>query len=518
MAVAPTGTVTFLFTDIEGSTELLRRLREEYGSAVSLHRKLLRGAVEPYGGFEVDTQGDSFFFTFQRASDAVQAAIDGQRALAEHAWPDSANLRVRMGLHTGEALLEDGRYHGLSVHRGARIAGVAHGGQVLLSESTRSLLADEEKLSAVGFRDLGPLALKDFDRPIRVYRLVAPGLEDVDRKPGARPKSRRRWVSAAAGVTALAALLTVVLVTQLGSGDAAVKVPADNVAVVDSATGKARHAVAVGRAPNSIVFGSGAAWIASSGSGTVTRVDATTHAASSPIGGFQSAPYQLVAGAGQVWATEQTAGFATIDVATQTVSAPIPLQAPSGLHYSAQAIAYGDNALWIGGGLPPPSGLVLLKVDPASAQIVKSVPVGSDTQGAITVGAGGVWVTEQLSNTVIEFDPTTLHVLRRIGIGGPTAIAVGAGSLWVCGADDKAVWRLTLVGGRVSRTEIAMGAEPVAVAVGHGAVWAALADGALARIDTATNVPHSTEIAPTLNGLAVGGGAVWALAGPVSFL
>jgi class 3 adenylate cyclase len=452
MAVAPTGTVTFLFTDIEGSTELLRRLRDEYGSTVSLHRKLLRQIVEHHGGFEVDTQGDSFFFTFRRASDAVQAAIDGQRALAEQEWPDGETVRVRMGLHTGEALLEDGRYHGLAVHRGARIAGVAHGGQVLLSESTRSLLADEEKLSEVGFRDLGPLALKNFDRPIRVYRLVAPGLEDVDRRPSARPKSRRRWVVAATAAVILAAAVAVVLVTQLGGGDSAVTVPADSVAVVNPASGKARQAVAVGREPNSIVFGSGAAWIASGGSGTVTRVDATTHVASSPIGGFQSAPYQLAAGSGQVWVTEQTAGLATIDVATQTPSAPIPLQAPNGVQYSAQAIAYGYNALWIGGGLP--SKLVLLKVDPASARIIASVPVGTDTQHSIAVGAGGVWVSDQLSNTVTEFDPRTLRPMRRISIGGPTAIAVGAGALWVCGADDNAIWRLLAAGDYHSRSPI----------------------------------------------------------------
>ena len=351
MAVAPTGTVTFLFTDIEASTELLRRLGDEYGSAVSLHRKVLREAVERHGGYEVDTQGDSFFFTFQRASGAVQAAIEAQRALAEHEWADGATVRVRMGLHTGEALLEDGRYHGLSVHRGARIAGVAHGGQVLLSESTRSLLADEEKLSSVGFRDLGPLNLKDFDHPIRVYRLVAPGLENVNRKPSVRPKSRKQLVVAAA-VVVLAAGLAAVLVIRLRGGGDALEVPADSVAVVDPASGKARQAVAVGHAPNSIVLASSAAWVASGESGTVTRVDAHTYVPSTPIGGFQSAPFELAAGRGQVWATEQTAGLATIDVATQTVSAPIPLQAPSGLHYSAQAIAYGYHALWIGGRSP----------------------------------------------------------------------------------------------------------------------------------------------------------------------
>ena len=201
MTAPPSGTVTFLFTDIEGSTALLRRLRNEYGGALSLHRKLIREAVERRGGVEVDTQGDAFFFAFQRASDGVRAAIDAQHALAEQDWPDGATVRVRMGLHTGEAVLEEDHYHGLPVHRAARIAGVAHGGQVLLSESTRSLLADEEELSGIGFRNLGALPLKDFDRPIRVFRLSAPGLEDVARRPrgkaerpapAARPGQRRR--------------------------------------------------------------------------------------------------------------------------------------------------------------------------------------------------------------------------------------------------------------------------------------------------------------------------------------
>ena len=160
MTDLPSGTVTFLFTDVEGSTELVRQLGEDYAGVLNVHRRLVREAVEQHRGFEVDTQGDAFFFTFQRASDGVRAAVDAQRALAQHEWPPGATVRIRIGLHTGEARSEDGRYYGLSVHRAARICGVAHGGQVLLSESTRSLLADEEQLGGVGFRDLGPLALK----------------------------------------------------------------------------------------------------------------------------------------------------------------------------------------------------------------------------------------------------------------------------------------------------------------------------------------------------------------------
>ena len=121
MTDLPSGTVTFLFSDIEGSTVLLRRLREGYAPVLAEHQRLLRTAFEGHGGSEIDTQGDSFFFCFRKARDAVRAAVAGQRALLAHEWPDDGEVRVRMGIHTGEASLLDNRYHGLAVHRAARI-------------------------------------------------------------------------------------------------------------------------------------------------------------------------------------------------------------------------------------------------------------------------------------------------------------------------------------------------------------------------------------------------------------
>src|SRR5438128_968654 len=116
------GTVTFLFTDIEGSTALLKQLRERYGQVVAEHRELLRRAFAEHAGEEIDSQGDAFFVAFRRAKHAVAAAAAAQRALQTHAWPEDVRLRVRIGIHTGEAELEDGRYHGVAVHRAARIA------------------------------------------------------------------------------------------------------------------------------------------------------------------------------------------------------------------------------------------------------------------------------------------------------------------------------------------------------------------------------------------------------------
>ena len=134
MVELPQGTVTFLFTDIEGSTRLLKALGDRYGEVLEAHRRILREAAQARGGREVDTQGDSFFFAFARANAALGAAVVAQRALSEHEWPDGAEVRVRMGMHTAEPEVGEERYVGLGVHRAARIGAAAHGGQVLLVE------------------------------------------------------------------------------------------------------------------------------------------------------------------------------------------------------------------------------------------------------------------------------------------------------------------------------------------------------------------------------------------------
>jgi WD40 repeat protein/class 3 adenylate cyclase len=170
MRQLPTGTVTLLFSDIEGSTRLLQALGDGYAGALSDHRRLLRASFERHHGVEVDTQGDSFFVAFPDPAEALAAAEEGQRALAGHAWPEG-ELRVRMGIHTGEPLVADGHFVGIDVHRGARIAAAAHGGQVVVSERTRELVP-----SGVTLRDLGAHPLKDLPEPERVFQLILDGL------------------------------------------------------------------------------------------------------------------------------------------------------------------------------------------------------------------------------------------------------------------------------------------------------------------------------------------------------
>ena len=156
----PSGTVTFLFTDIEGSTQLLRQLGERYADVLAEHRRVLRESFSHHHGVEVDSPGDGFFVSFGRASDAVAAAGQAQDALAR------GPVRVRIGIHTGEPVVTDEGYVGVDVHRAARIMGAGHGGQVLLSETTRKLLDPTFEL-----RDLGEHRLKDLGARQRLYQL-----------------------------------------------------------------------------------------------------------------------------------------------------------------------------------------------------------------------------------------------------------------------------------------------------------------------------------------------------------
>jgi class 3 adenylate cyclase len=175
MPELPTGTVTFLFTDVEGSTRLLQRLGKGFPAVIDDHGRILREAIAAGGGTEVQTEGDSFFAAFPTAAGAVRTALQAQRALAAHAWPDENAVRVRMGLHTGEAVLGGDDYIGLDVHRAARISAAGHGPQVLISEPTRTLV-EGALPDGISLRDLGQHRLKDLERPEHLHQLVIDGL------------------------------------------------------------------------------------------------------------------------------------------------------------------------------------------------------------------------------------------------------------------------------------------------------------------------------------------------------
>jgi predicted ATPase/class 3 adenylate cyclase len=235
----PSGLVTFMFTDIEGSTRLARMLGDDYGSVLGAHRAVLRTALRRCGGVELFTEGDSFFVAFGAAPAAVAACVAAQRALAAHNWPSpAATPRVRMGLHTGWATPADGEYASLEVHRAARVAAAAHGGQILCSEATAlAVTAWSPQLvpagqggdtAGVDLLALGAFRLRGFDDADRLFQLVAPGLErdfPRPRTPGAAahnlPAAVTSFIGRRTEVAELTGLVTTHrLVTVAGAGGA----------------------------------------------------------------------------------------------------------------------------------------------------------------------------------------------------------------------------------------------------------------------------------------------------------
>jgi predicted ATPase/class 3 adenylate cyclase len=228
MAALPTGTVTFLFTDIEGSTTLLQRLGDRrYAEVQEEHRRLLRAAFKEGNGQEVDRQGDSFLVVFSRAREAVGAAVMAQRSLTKYPWPEGAALRVRMGLHTGEPLGGTSDYVGLDVHRAARVCAAGHGGQILLSQAVEVMTA-RDLPPDVTLRDMGAHRLKDLREPERLFQVVHPdlpsefpSLKSLDARPNNLPVELTSFVGRDREKAEIGKLLfTGHLVTLMGPGGA----------------------------------------------------------------------------------------------------------------------------------------------------------------------------------------------------------------------------------------------------------------------------------------------------------
>jgi YVTN family beta-propeller protein len=567
MAELPKGTVTFLFTDIEGSTRLLKQLRDRYAGVLAEHQHVVRMAVTDAGGIEVDTQGDAFFVAFASARDAVAAAVAAQRALAGAEWPDDLSVRVRMGIHTGEPVVGEDRYVGLGVHRAARICSAGHGGQVLLSNTTRELVQDELP-SDVHLLDLGEQRLKDIDRPEHLFQLVTedlpsdfPPLRTVDAEPSDTPFAGRedelakaaesavaapRWsrrrailIGAIAGAIAVAVAIPVFALSgESGLNDPAtgtdsalnVAVRPNSVAVIDPKTNSVVESIPVGSGPGPIAVGEGSVWVANIDDETVVQIDPTTRKVVDTIGvGVE--PTDLAVGEGVVWVA---AGFdhrlLRIDTANNQVRLRLRIPEaigplPAGYERGPSALAVGEGAVWLA------HGDEVTRIDPATSQIVDTIRAGGNWSGAIATGEGAVWVVENsrvqtrkqksgLTNGLVRIDPESNAVTGRVpvpGLGEPgggesTAgiIGVGAGAVWATVWPDELLWRIDPAA-FVAEESIAAGEEPVNIAVDASGVWIEQRnDGTVTRVDPFSNrLVGTVRVGRVLRGIAAGEGAIW---------
>ena len=364
MVELPSGTVTFLFTDIEGSTGLLKKLGREYDTVLEDHQRILRESFAAHGGREVDTQGDSFFVAFGSAGDAVASTADAQQALAGHQWPEGGEVRVRMGLHTGEPRPAGEGYVGFGVHRAARIGAVGHGGQVLLSNATRELVEDELPPN-VEIRDLGAFELKDLDRPERLYQLEIEGLPNtfphLKARQVAEPRHvRRRTVLVALGGVLAAAAVAIAIMAQTGGSDDGTAGVHDggHVLAVDAATGEIDRRIPAGRTPSAVAAGDGAVWVVDADARTLIRIDEESGDAETLATG--ATPTDVAVAPGAVWVAngERIEGtqfvgpvataVARLDPTTRAERAQVSLPFEPGdvSNIVENRLAATDDALW----------------------------------------------------------------------------------------------------------------------------------------------------------------------------
>ncbi|HET7744948.1 MAG TPA: BTAD domain-containing putative transcriptional regulator, partial [Gaiellaceae bacterium] len=495
-AAVPTGTVTFLFTDIEGSTRLVQELGDEYGELLSRHHALLLEAFGEHGGQEIDRQGDALFFAFRRARDAVRASVETQLAVASTSWPRGVDVRVRIGIHTGEPPgLVEGGYHGLDVVRAARISGAAHGGQILVSSATRDLVG--EALPDVSFLDLEEHRLKEIARPERIFQVVGRGLpegfpllrtEDAARVMtiGGREEElavaaeaaleteehRARWfrrsrVLVALGVVVLAivAAALAVALTRGGSTPPSVTVLPNSVAVVDPAKHEVVADVSIGGRPVALAADKDAIWVADADDGTVSRIDPKT--------------YEVV----------------------KTI----------GLGADVNDVAVGFGSVWVAGG----NDEKLFRIDPRTnalqrtLQLGKADPLRPQPVFFVAAGRKAVWALQ--GATLLRIDPATDTVTKRVAMPAiPVDLGAGAGNVWVTTQDQRLV-RVDESSASIagSPTELpGQGASPI---VTGGALWLIVYAGASAqlwKLDPSTLVQQlAVSFPPTSFPFAIGSGS-----------
>jgi peptide/nickel transport system substrate-binding protein len=430
-----------------------------------------------------------------------------------------------MGIHTGEPAVGGERYVGMGVHRAARIAAAGHGGQVLVSATTRELLRDDPPPD-VSLRDLGEHELKDMDEPERIYQLTAPGLQDefpplkttapalaegregqlVEAAQDTVEDMRRPWrrdrrvVGGAAGVAAvlLAAVLAVVFTR--GSASASGTVAPNDVGLINAKSGKISAQIPVGHAPSAVAAGEGAIWVANGDENSVSRIDSKTNNVSQTID-VGGGPSGIAVGGNSVWVANGLDGTLS-RIATSTNNVLQTITVGNG----PAAVAYGAGAIWVASSV---EGIVT-RIDPGSGNVIKTIPAAAGVNG-IAVGFGRVWVVAPGSSTLLALDPHTGAVIDRIGVGvGPSAVAAGAGAVWVANRADGTLSRVNPETASVTDV-IPVGNAPAAVAVGDGAVWVAnTGSGTLSKIDPkGVHVVKTVELSNEPRGLTVASNGVY---------
>ncbi len=424
-------------------------------------------------------------------------------------------------MHTGEPTVGDEGYHGFGVHRAARIMAAGHGGQVLASQATCSVLEDDE-LPGIRLRELGEYRLKDLDRPERIYQLDVEGLpqefpalrtadaptaytgleEDLEEAARAAVWQARFWTRGrlAAGVAGLlvaAGLATVLALVLGGPAQALSHVDANAVGLINPSTNRIAGQVEVGATPSHLAVGEGAVWVTNAGEGTVSRIDPLKEDVVQTIT-VGSSPSGITVGNGAVWVANSLDGTVS-RIAPDTNSVVQTIDVGNG----PVGAAFGARSVWVAN----TGDNTISKIDAQSGTVTKTLKTGATE---LAFGAGALWASDRAANRVSRIDPASGSVAQTIAVGnGPTGLAFGDGAAWVANSLDGTVSRIDPATNSVNAT-IPVGDGPSAVAVGAGGVWVSNEfSGTVARIDPQQNqVVQRIDVGNRPRGVAVANGDV----------
>ena len=491
-----TGVVTVMFTDVEGSTDLTRRLGDEAARrTIENHRRIVREQLAEHDGREIDSIGDGFMLTFLSTRRAIACAVTIQKALAKHAieHPDE-EVRLRIGLNVGEVLERGGHPFGAAVNATQRVGAEAKGGQIFVSEPVRHLAGT---IPGISFRDRGRRSLKGFSERWRLFEVIWEQTEAERPKaqPIAKPRSRRLQMLVAAGAAVLLAVALAAFLALRGGEEPLDRVAPNSVGVVDPGSGDILDQVAVGKSPVDITYDeeNRRLWVANLDVGTISEIDAD---ARSLVGtfGVGSGPRGVAAGEGAVWVANGFANRVSVfepedDAVRDNVDVPGPreiavafgsvwaVNATDGVVVRIDpqtldveeiapgtALALGSSAIWIA------NGRTLTRLDPATAEPAGGPITLRFAASELAVAADGtVWVTHTGDDAVSYLDPDgrSRQTIENVG-NEPAGIAVGEGSTWV--ASRSALIRIGLESRSVEDT-IVLGSSPDAVEVAEGVVW-----------------------------------------------
>ena len=472
----------------------------------------------------MDTQGDAFFVAFRRAKEAVAAAVDAQRALAEYAWPEGVAVKVRMGIHTGEPSLGEEGYHGLGLHRGARICAAGHGGQILVSSATRELIEDELP-EDVELQDLGEQRLKDLPRPERIFQVSYPGapasfpaLKTLDAQPADAPfggreqelaaavATRFRWTRrrrglAVVGAAAVLAIGLAVAALVIGNGSASAgRGPANAVGIFSFGGTKLAAERPVGTSPSGIAVGEGGVWVTNTDSQTVSRIDPTDRSVVQTID-VGSGPAGIAVGGGFVWVANSLDGTVSqIDPAR--TAAPSSSRIKVGNEPTASPTAGARLGDQLRRQDPDPDRPATVEGRDARPDGVGSRRGRRGSRGRVGHERGRRTVTRDRPPSGRRSSPSASGTVRRRSRWGP-------GAVWVANALDGTVSEIDPRRASVVTT-IGVGAEPRGVAVGHGKVWVSSESGTLIQIDPGKGtVARAVKIGNRPEGLALGPSGIY---------